>query len=69
LLVKTHLEYYNEHTVNLGLNVVFFSWNGMRSACYTGHVCVTSGVGNMNFNTLRTSDADLRFYITTVQDG
>ena len=22
-----------------------------------------------NFNTLRTGDADLRFYITTVQDG
>ena len=22
-----------------------------------------------NFNTLRTDDADLRFYITTVQDG
>jgi len=23
----------------------------------------------VNFNTLRTGDADLRFYITTVQDG
>ena len=26
-------------------------------------------LSNINFNTLRTGDADLRFYITTVQDG
>jgi hypothetical protein len=25
--------------------------------------------GRKEFNTLRTGDADLRFYITTVQDG
>ena len=25
--------------------------------------------GNLRLNTMRTSDADLRFYITTVQDG
>ena len=24
---------------------------------------------HINFNTLRTGDADLRFYVTTVQDG
>jgi len=39
--------------------------------------CVAKNVGNLltsfgiigsSFNTLRTGDADLRFYITTVQD-
>jgi len=26
-------------------------------------------IANISFNTLRTGDADLRFYVTTVQDG
>ena len=30
---------------------------------------IQSGYGPTRFNTLRTGDADLRFYITTVQDG
>jgi len=42
--------------------------------CYTRVTCnvmchvITSAVWTP-FNTLRTGDADLRFYITTVQDG
>jgi len=34
--------------------------------------CLTTATGDPIFpalNTLRTGDADLRFYITTVQDG
>jgi len=40
----------------------------------TFHTLVANGggltpEGYANFNTLRTDDADLRLYITTVQDG
>jgi hypothetical protein len=38
LLVKTHLEYYNEHKLNLGLNIVFFFLEWYEITCYTGHV-------------------------------
>ena len=46
--------------------------------CLHAYVCVCAGVcmyeitdasGVYYFNTLRTGDTDLRFYITTVQDG
>ena len=34
------------------------------------HIVIAQNmVSTENFNTLRTGDADLRFYITTVQDG
>ena len=35
---------------------------------FEGQVC-RDQTGRMHVNTLRTGDADLRFYITTVQDG
>jgi len=38
----------------------------MEISCYLANI---EGNGCVKFNTLRTGDADLPFYITTVQDG
>ena len=42
-----------------------------NACCHSEHNRLSSSVlsKNLNINTLRTGDAVLRFYITTVQDG
>ena len=43
--------------------------NPLTSISKTPNFTPTQGYISICFNTLRTGDADLRFYITTVQDG
>jgi len=47
--------------------VFFVRWGRVRSPSTSG--LLEELMLHPVFNTLRTGDADLRFYITTVQDG
>jgi len=63
-----HLTILSFHTappksLNMGRNGC-----GMNLRQIQNHIAHASGLPIL-FNTLRTGDADLRFYITTVQDG
>jgi len=44
----------------------FFKYHFEQKVCQT-NICLSER--NHEFNTLRTGDVDLRFYITTVEDG
>jgi len=56
-------------------SVAIIPVNTKRSSLYASIQSVPrskhspSGLQKLSVNTLRTGDADLRFYITTVQDG
>ena len=62
------------HLRNSGLIVMSdrTRFNPLRTKCISPYRAVNTihfGYKQLSVNTLRTGDADLRFYITTVQDG
>ena len=62
VIYEINFSTFHSRTVHLDIIRVFYSPTDAQENCFKNNI-------NIYINTLRMGDANLRFYVTTVQDG